>query len=306
MTRSLLIHSGAVGDFILALRVIAVLQQHGDEAVTVLGRGYYAQIAEMTDIIDRVLDMEVGAFYTLFGELPDLPAEVAEALSPFDVAVDMLGGADPRVATKLRRAGIRNVIGIDPRPRDDWDGHITDQWLADLRAAGIDGPPQPPRLRVSTEQHDAGASDLDRLAGADRNRTAVLHPGSGSKAKCWPLENHLELARALRARNWHVVFLVGPTEMEWFSTPEMDRLDRSAPIYRNEDLRNVASILGAADLFVGQDSGMSHLAAALGARTRAIFGPTEPAKWRPIGPHVTVLHRPPGWPSVDQVLETID
>ena len=78
-----------------------------------------------------------------------------------------------------------------------------------------------------------------------------------------------------------------------------------------EGLEAVAGLIACADLYIGNDSGLTHMAAALGAPTVAVFGPTDPGTWRPLGRVVRVLRgaaspdNPARWPGVDEVLEAV-
>ena len=113
-----------------------------------------------------------------------------------------------------------------------------------------------------------------------------MHPGSGSTAKNWPLARFVEAARALAAgRPWLLV--AGPAERELTPPPD-------AVLAREWPLRRLGAALAGARLFLGNDAGVSHLAAAAGAPTLALFGPTDPALWAPVGPCVRTLRSPDG------------
>ncbi len=103
----------------------------------------------------------------------------------------------------------------------------------------------------------------------------VIHPFSGSPRKNWPLENFRRLAAVL-----------GPCR--WCAGPE-EPLDGAV---RFEDLYDLACWLASARLYVGNDSGITHLAAAVGTPVIALFGPTDPAVWAPRGPRVQVVRIP--------------
>jgi heptosyltransferase III len=304
MTNVLLIHAGALGDFVMSLRIVAALRAAGAETVTVLGKPEIASIAVPGGGVDAVLDINQGGYHTLFSAESSLPPEIANVLSRFDLAVDMLGGPDGRPIAKLRQAGIPKVIAIDPRPCPTWTGHISDRWLADLRAAGIDAWPGPPTIRLPNDRSDHGRRLLQDAAG---RRFVIIHPGSGSRQKCWPSACFVELALHLSAAGNSVVFILGPVEMERFISTEIAGLHAMAPTITNSSLPAAVDLLAAASLYVGNDSGMSHLAAALGTPTIAIFGPTSPTLWRPMGKHVTCVSPPAGdaWPAIENVADAV-
>jgi ADP-heptose:LPS heptosyltransferase len=102
--------------------------------------------------------------------------------------------------------------------------------------------------------------------GGERRQTVVLHPYSGSARKNWPYERFLELER------WYPV--------EWAAGPAWVRFD---------DLMELAQWIAGAALYVGNDSGITHLAAAVGTPVVALFGPTDPEVWGPRGMRVKVV-----------------
>jgi len=124
----------------------------------------------------------------------------------------------------------------------------------------------------------------------------AVHPGSGSPTKNWPIERFAAVARRLAAgQPWLLV--LGPAEAQ------MSELEGSV-VARNWPVRTLGAALSRAGVFVGNDSGASHLAAASGAPTLALFGPTDPALWAPVAPSVATLCAPRGVPSdltVDEV-----
>ncbi|MCG8404753.1 MAG: glycosyltransferase family 9 protein [Phycisphaerales bacterium] len=302
MSRALLIHSGAVGDFILSLRVVEAIRQIDASPISILGRSGYAQLVDAIEGVDTILDLDGKGFHTLFSTDCDLPVEIVEALRPFDLAVNMLGHSGGAMDEQLQRAGVARVINIDPRLRIGWSGHITDQWMTDLHARGLVTVPGSPTLLVEDRRRADGRAALERQTGGHGHHLTILHPGSGSDAKCWPLEQFIRLARLLHEEDRKTVFLLGPVEIEKLSATDMDKLRETAPVVQQLEIGPAAALLSAADLFVGNDSGMSHLAAAVGTRCVAIFGPTDPKHWRPLGEHVRIAYSPPNWPDIGDVL----
>jgi ADP-heptose:LPS heptosyltransferase len=119
----------------------------------------------------------------------------------------------------------------------------------------------------------------------------IIQPGSGSPKKNWPLAQFEELAMWLKEQGYQVRWCLGPAEEEWLRRPD------ALPAMPLEEL---AGVLAGARLFVGNDSGISHLAAAAGCPTVAIFGSTNPAIWKPAGPRVHVVGGDT-WPDLSSV-----
>ncbi len=117
----------------------------------------------------------------------------------------------------------------------------------------------------------------------------VLHPFASSPKKRWPLENFRRVADALRDRGYQVRWCAGPLrEFEQEKLPS----ELEADAVRKEDLYDLACWVAATRLYIGNDSGIAHLAAAVGIPTIAIFLSSDPLIWAPRGPHVRVLVRP--------------
>jgi ADP-heptose:LPS heptosyltransferase len=129
----------------------------------------------------------------------------------------------------------------------------------------------------------------DRLAdlGLAAGNFILILPGSGSKAKNWPAENFVSLATILAPRIRSLAIL-GPAESGL--EPLFDAA--GITVIARLELAEVAALARLSQGFIGNDSGVSHLAAASGAPGVVIFGPTDPQRWRPLGP-ATVLRREP-------------
>jgi ADP-heptose:LPS heptosyltransferase len=210
----------------------------------------------------------------LSGETTGGPVEAA--LASADAVVAFTRSA-PVLEALGRRA--RRLVAWDPAP--PLAGPHASLWLAEaLETFGLDARREPPPLLFTeAERRDA----QERTTGMPDGFLAV-HPGSGSPSKNWPLERFVETAQRLSSgRPWLLV--LGPAEEE-VKAPSAARLARRLP------LRTLGALLARAGLFLGNDSGITHLAAASGTRTLALFGPTDPALWAPVGPAVRTLRAP--------------
>jgi ADP-heptose:LPS heptosyltransferase len=174
------------------------------------------------------------------------------------------------------RARCRRLLAWDPAPPPD--GPHASVWLArSLGPLGLEAPSDPPPLAFTDAERCEAES---RTAGLPRGFVAV-HPGSGSPAKNWPADRFARVARRL-AGDGPWLLLHGAAEEGW---PVPD----GAVLAREWPLRVLGAALARAGLFLGNDSGASHLAAAAGAPTLALFGPTDSAVWAPLGPAVATL-----------------
>jgi len=207
---------------------------------------------------------------------------VREALHGFDLVV-----AYCAQRTLLERLGdlSRQMLSRPPEPV----GAHASRWLADALApvTAIDDA-LPPRFQPSADEDQAA----DEVAASLRLRPGFLavHAGSGSAHKNWPAERFAAVARACaRGGPWLVVR--GPADG---ASAAALRDAPGAVVADGIPLRVLGTLLGRAGVYVGNDSGVTHLAAAFGAPTLALFGPTDPAVWSPVGEEVRTLRSPTG------------
>lgn len=267
MARLLVIHTGGVGDFICALPALAELSR--THAIDVAGLPERAALACAGGVARAAHDLECTGFASVFSE-PD--ARLRAFAGDYDEALVWMSDDDGTIRRGLETAGcsrVRCFAGIPPR---DWNDHAA-HWYGRCASTTITLPWSAPFPKHIHE--------ID----------VVIQPGSGSRSKNWPLNHFEELAARLESGGFHVAWCVGPAEEAWLSPP-----NALPPM----PLVELAGVLAGARLFVGNDSGIGHLAAATGCPTVAIFGSTNPAVWKPMGPRVHVLS-PRTWPSVASV-----
>lgn len=121
-------------------------------------------------------------------------------------------------------------------------------------------------------------------------RTIVVHPGSGSKKKNYSPKFWLNLIKNKdlgMAHTW--IVLVGPAEEKWNHIIVKGLLEKKIEIIRSPHKDKLLSLLENASLYIGHDSGITHLAAMLGTRTICFFKNSDPLQWAPLGPYVTII-----------------
>ncbi|HVF70992.1 MAG TPA: glycosyltransferase family 9 protein, partial [Chthoniobacterales bacterium] len=137
-------------------------------------------------------------------------------------------------------------------------------------------------------------SDEDRVtASLFPTESIVLHPGSGSETKNWPIEHWIELGNHLVASGRQLLIVAGEADTARVVKLKSIWREQPARFAENLPLPHLAALLEART-FVGHDSGISHIAAAVGARCILLFGSTDPAVWAPANRSVTVLQAPEG------------
>lgn len=287
----LVLRGGAVGDFILTLPVLQALREAWPEArIELAGYPEIAELARLAGWADRVVSLHqarIARLYTLKGPLDP---ELREYLRSFDRIVACLHDPEGSVARNLGESGVRDVLLFSPVGPEI---HAADHLLAPLaRELGLDAAPAVPRLPLPDAPRADARARLKALG--LRTPPLALHPGSGSPAKAWPLDRFMELAKRRQAAGRETIFLTG--EADTALEPELESFCRAGgvPRLRGEPLVSVAAILSVCEAFVGNDSGPTHLAAALDVPTVAMFGSTDPAIWGPRGGKIRILRAESG------------
>lgn len=298
--QGMLIHGGAMGDLILSLRVAAALHTVVPR-VTLVARNELAHQFMGVAGIDQVIDIESSGFHVLFSDTLK-PSDLPKNLNPtHDPIINMLTGG--RVRENLRFIGIKNVIDLDPSPRDDDVRHITEQWMAELAKQGITQESAMPPLELSKIDLRHARKTLRHTSRDDSRPIGIIHPGSGGRRKCWP--QMLELAERIHDEYAAVICLLGPVEAEIMPDHEKAEWAKRFPIMWSA-VNGLLPLLAAADFVVCNDSGIAHAAALSGTHTLAVFGPTDPRVWSPIGPRAAWVAPAAGaaWPTVDDAMQS--
>lgn len=272
MKRTLIVHTGAIGDFLLACPAIQALA--ANEQITLAGNRGRVDLAVAGKIVHAAHDLAHIDFHSLFSE----PSEKLRAfLRDFDRVIVWMRDEDGAIRRGLEACGVAQADVFPGLPDAQWTRHASEYYAECLGFSDL------PPLRLVIPQSGPPLQ-------------VVMHPGSGSAGKNWPLENFLALAREHRACKTKVTWCIGPAEVEQGLQEKLD-----GDVLICDSLVELASRLTGADSFVGNDSGITHLAAALGVPTTAIFGPTDPRIWAPRGKNVVVAIEEPDapWPDVD-------
>lgn len=270
----LVLRGGALGDFILLLPVLSALRRQIRPAhLEFWGTFPQAELAR-PELADTVADLNSVSILPLFAPVDDFPKPLAERLARMDLAISYLFDPGQLIRRQLGKAGVRQIIQGPHRVENELT-HAVFQLAAPLRQLGV-----------------PLADPVPKLPGAGRIlplQRIAIHLGSGSAQKNWPVEGWINLTSEIEELASELIVVTGEADrrltapfLERFRSPKVTVCD-SLP------LPALAAELRRCRLFVGNDSGVTHLAAAVGTRTIALFGPTDPAIWRPLGEHVTVV-----------------
>jgi heptosyltransferase III len=249
VTRRLVIRPGAIGDVIVSL-----------PAIECLGADYLeVWVAERNVPLIRFADAvhSIGSTGLDMLEIDPAP-RLIERLRNFDSIVSWYGAGRPEFREAVERCGLR--FQFFPALPAGGTIHAIDFYLAQVEQA----------LACSNKLKLVPLTPPKLLTPSLREDFAVIHPFASSPRKRWPIEKFQEVARRL------------PMPVRWCAGPE----EELPGAVRIDDLYELACWLARARVYIGNDSGISHLAAAAGTPTIVLFGPTDPAVWAPRGSRV--------------------
>lgn len=318
-SRILVFRGGALGDFMLTLPAIAALRQSRPGAyIELVGYEKRALLALVTGLVDHVRSLDDARMALYFQAEEKLPRSEREYIRSFDLVVSYLHDPAGVLCRNLKEAGAKQIIAASPIVKE---GHAADHFWKAIKDVVRDKVMQRvvPKslsyfikcdntLALPREQFPSWRADLKecpqillewprslkegarrRLAAEIGNKqTIVIHPGSGSPAKNWPAKNFSLLAKKIKAKTKFEPLVIGG-EADGDTISVMRSLLPNFIFFENKPLDEITSMLSVSGGYVGNDSGITHLAAALGVPVVAIFGPTAPSIWAPRGKHVSVI-----------------
>jgi ADP-heptose:LPS heptosyltransferase len=267
---------------VLTVPVFSALRSHWPDAeVAYLGRPPVINLAMAAGLVDGVSSLDHSEWSRLFVRDGAPPPGWAGHSAGFDLVLSYLHDPEGIVADNLAAWGGRRVVVQTPIVSSM---HAVDHFLRPVADIGIDPGEEPaPTLKLP----DAMVADARRVENMGRC-TIALHPGSGGRHKNWPVEKFIELAELLRRdTDLTPVFTLG--EADEAERAALERMSSGIAVVDNRGLVLMAGILTTCGGYVGNDSGITHLAAAVGIPTVALFGPTDPRIWGPRGPNARII-----------------
>jgi ADP-heptose:LPS heptosyltransferase len=285
----LLFHAGALGDFVvtwpLALALARVYPQSRVFYVTQRAKGALAE---------RVLrlesaDSEAG-WHAMFAAGAAVGEPQAKLLGGAHSVVSFVSSPGDAFSRNVGRlAPEANYLTMAVSPPADFVGHVSDHLLAQLSGW--------PAAQAALAQVLKSVAARGVTGKPPEGRVVLVHPGSGSRRKCWPPDRFVELVRRLRGEQRDVRVVLGEVELETWRPDDLRHIESAADFVRPGSYVELLDEVLAAGAYVGNDSGPSHLAGIVGLPTVALFGPSNAVHWHPLGPRVRVLRAP----SLDQI-----
>ena len=304
MQRGLILQPGAIGDCVLTLPLASymknVLHLGG---IDILGHTEYVGFLPGRSCIDGVRSIDSIELYRLFTEMKTFELKdrdpLINAFRDYAWIVTFMGEPNSNFEQNLiytaNCSHSAEIITLPMKPPEGSSEHLADFYIRQfIDQSGYSFQPQP--IRTGDRLIKATEADIKTGKGLLREmdlgfgeKLMVIQPGSGGTKKCWHLDNFLAVAKELDSRGVEIIFLLGPVEQERFSDEKIKKISSIVRCLTDLSLTQVLGLLSCVDGFIGNDSGITHLAAALGVKTYGIFGPTNPAVYKSIGPAVTVF-----------------
>jgi ADP-heptose:LPS heptosyltransferase len=299
--KAAILHPGAIGDCILILPLTKFLKESlGCGFIELIAHTDYVRFYPGRTCIDQVRSIESLPLHRLFAAADEFTVEqkdpLVAAFAEYEYVVSFLGDENRHFEQNLlftihcSHSGEVTMMPL-AGPADE---HTSLFYIREfIRQNYLELPEQNELTNVwiSALPQDmaAGTDILWRCGIGPQDSVCLIHPGSGSDGKCWPLDHFRAITELILSQHLKPVFLLGPAEMERLSEQDKQKIQTAAPLLSGLNLENVLGVLSCADCFLGNDSGISHLAGAMGKKTIVLFGPTNPAQYRPLGPNVYII-----------------
>lgn len=294
----LVVRGGAIGDFILTLPAIGALRERWPMAhIEILGYRHIIELASGRYYAQRTRSIEYGPLSGFFAANGNLDKELSAYFAGFQLVVSYLYDPDGIFEANLHRVGVKHLVLCSSKPLQL---HAAAHLAKPLESLAIYVETVRPRLYPSASDMEFGK----RILGDTSKMWCAVHCGSGSPKKNWPVEFFAEVCHWL-AHKLKCEFVVVSGEADETVTAEF--LLRMSPILpleaRKLRLVELAGVLANCRLYLGNDSGITHMAAAVGTPTIAFWCPHSSPAWQPVGSHVRVI--PFAQASTDFVCEQI-
>ncbi len=280
----LLWHRGALGDLLLAGPALKALRNRYSQAgVVAVGQPQIWELLAASLYPGEIMNADWGVWAWLFTEEGPIPEELTTRLSSVQLAVVFAPRPNRTLLNRLSQAGVVQVAWVPAFPNNGREP-VSLMQANHLRSLGLDYEPRPFRLALGHGQRGVGANFNEKPF-------LCVAPGSGHPQKNWPLSHYFEVSRTLAwEHGLEVVWVTGPAEAAWLPYVRGLADAQGHEVLAGLPLKDIARVLARSHLYIGGDSGITHLAAAAGApRIIALYGPTDPRVWAPFDDRVIVV-----------------
>jgi len=311
MKTGLLFRLGGLGDLLVSLPSIQLLRRmFPAHSLSLVCRTEYGQLLKRTGVVDAVLAVEDRRWLPLFEDGSLLPGPFRHWLAGFDIVFGWFEERSARrIAPKVLSLGFagERLIVYDPESRIS-----ISRYFFDRTSKTLGGGPQPKvtfedcgRLPALKSERPRSGTPGEGEPPAGLKDFVIVHPGSGSGAKCWPLENFLAVIAVLHQEGIPGLLVTGEAEKRMEEKILKVDFPPGWSWLRCPPLPVLAELFGRASLYLGNDSGVTHLAAVCGTRGLAIFRKDLEIAWRPYGRIETLSDSALAHISIASVVEAV-
>lgn len=284
MRRCLIIHPGTLGDIILSLPAIREIKNSENLLIHLCSRLEVASLLKAVGLIEEASDIDSAFYNSLFIDEPS--TGVKTLLRSFDrlylFTVNPTGLLSQKLSSLHEKVRVIHTI---PKVRV----HVADYRLRQVNPAKEKA--KAVKLPAPSESLQKLLNILNNQQSLTTERLLTIHPGSGSKCKNIHLEVFIDLASHTLKKGFSVIFLTGVAEDDdtikgikgFVSTHE------NTIHLHNLSLIDVASVLSLSSLYIGNDSGISHLASVFSENLIVLFKSTDPVLWAPVSNHLCIV-----------------
>jgi glycosyl transferase family 9 (putative heptosyltransferase) len=281
MELRVIVRPGGLGDSLLLAPALAALRESGDSKVVLAGYPERLEPLRSAGLAQAVLSLDTWL------AAPDVALGTPGRREDSRISVDSFF---PQPTVELPSS--ISVVHHPPFPPEGEPVHVAEHIA---RSIGVE---------LKTDRGSPLKNSVTRSEETSPDQIWI-HPGAGGPEKRWSLENFLDLAESLRrSTRMRISFVLGEAERDMAVAAD----EKGIGVYTCETPTELLSLFRESDVYVGNDSGPTHLAGLTGIQTLAIFGPTDPVQWSPWGERVQVVGPSAGrdWPTLEQVLASAE
>jgi ADP-heptose:LPS heptosyltransferase len=295
----LVINFGQLGDVVLSLPALRAIRQRFPQARITIAVGKPAgEIVKLSGYADETLEVDRvalrdGVKLVSIGKIFKFVGQVRRA--KYDFVIDLhslsetnllgfLSGAPHRLYSHRPGRSLELLANFQPRPpREVKSSHAVDRYLDVIKPLGVEDPSRLPRLRTAAAADVAVEGLLKKEKAHSGELLVGLFPGAGHAARRWPLENFADIAdHLIRNERVRVIVFAGPEERAMI--PHMRTLFPAQTIFLDRlTIPQLASAQARLTLFISNDTGPAHIAAAVGTPVVMILDRPTPNTFTPVG-----------------------
>jgi ADP-heptose:LPS heptosyltransferase len=287
----LIVHQGAIGDFILSLPALEAIHRFYSQARFVfLGHPSILETIHSRPYFHGVLNCSDKRWAPFYNSQGKLETRAFDSLPPVDSIFAFCRPSSRNLAENLARIYDKPSYRIDPFPEPDMGLHVSEHQCRQLEELGIPALPCPLPVIAPSEEDLLEARRFFQQNVTPGHRLILIHPGSGGEKKLWSVAGWLHVILRISGNNDIKISLIeGPADRFIVQQLCVEVGPLTLLLLKNWRLGKLAALIKYSSLYLGNDSGITHLASACNTSTIALFGPTDSRVWEPMGSQVKIV-----------------